>query len=69
MRRFRLAPQAREDIREIRGFIAADSVRTAARVREELIELIDGPIAALALDRIRIGKAWLGSLGPVDHPP
>ena len=36
MKRFRLAPEAREDIQEIWRFIAADSVRTAARVREEI---------------------------------
>ncbi|MBI3210300.1 MAG: type II toxin-antitoxin system RelE/ParE family toxin [Candidatus Solibacter usitatus] len=33
MRRFRLAPEARRDIREIWSFIAGDSLEAASRVR------------------------------------
>ena len=36
MRRFRLAPEARQDIREIWSFIARDSLDAAARVRQEI---------------------------------
>ena len=36
MRRFRLAPEARGDIKDIWSLIARDSVEAAARVREEI---------------------------------
>ena len=36
MKRFRLAPGARDDIREIWSYIAKDSIEAAARVREEI---------------------------------
>jgi plasmid stabilization system protein ParE len=35
-RRFRLAPEARRDIREIWSYIARDSVEAAGRVRQEI---------------------------------
>ena len=36
MRRFRLAPEAREDIKDICSFIVLDSTEAAGRVREEI---------------------------------
>ena len=36
MRRFRLAPQARQDVIEIWVYIARDNVEAAARVRQEI---------------------------------
>ena len=36
MKRFRLAPEARQDIKEIWSFIARDSVEAAGRVRQEI---------------------------------
>ena len=36
VRRFRLAPEARQDIKEIWSYIARDSVEAAARVRQEI---------------------------------
>jgi len=36
VKRFRLAPEARGDIRDIWSYIAAHSVEAAARVREEI---------------------------------
>jgi toxin ParE1/3/4 len=36
VRRFRLAPEARQDIKEIWSYIARDSIDAAARVRHEI---------------------------------
>jgi plasmid stabilization system protein ParE len=36
VKRFRFAPEARDDIREIWSYIAGDSVEAAARVREAI---------------------------------
>ena len=36
MRPFRLAPEARQDIKEIWSYIARDSIEAAARVRQEI---------------------------------
>jgi plasmid stabilization system protein ParE len=36
MRRFRLTPEARQDIREIWAYIARDSVHAAGRVRQQI---------------------------------
>ncbi len=36
MRRFRLAPEARQDIKEIWAYIAADSLEAATRVRQQI---------------------------------
>jgi antitoxin ParD1/3/4 len=36
VRHFRLAPEAREDIKDIWSFIAVDSIEAAGRVREEI---------------------------------
>jgi len=36
MKKFRLSPDARQDIRDIWAYIARDSIDAAARVREEI---------------------------------
>ena len=36
MKRFRLAPEARQDVIDIWAYIARDSIKMAARVREEI---------------------------------
>ncbi len=36
MKRFRLAPQARQDVKDISAYIARDSTEAAARVRQQI---------------------------------
>jgi plasmid stabilization system protein ParE len=38
MKRFRLAPEAAHDIREIWAFIATDSIRSARKVRLQILD-------------------------------
>ncbi len=42
MTRFRLSPEAAQDIIDIYEYIAQDSVEAAERVRNELFEALDG---------------------------
>ena len=38
MKRFKLSPEAAQDIREIWGYIAADNIRAAGQVRLQFLE-------------------------------